>query len=460
MKIDDTIVAIATTLAPSGIGVVRVSGKQAFEFASSLFRPAQSIRWQEASSHRLYHGWIHDEQGSAVDEVLLALMRAPSSYTTEDVIEVQCHGSPMVLETVVRLFLNQGARLAEPGEFTQRAFYYGRMDLTQVEAVADIIHTQSTLGLQTAVNQLRGNLYQTIMQVKKEVSSVAALVEATIDFTEEEEIFTDREDCLLRLTPCIETLSRLANTADQGKRLRSGVEIAFVGRPNVGKSSLLNTLLQEERAIVTHIPGTTRDLIEETIQIEGLAARIIDTAGIRHTKDEVESVGIQRSRNAWKQADLVLLLLESSQQFSEEDEELLRYANPENTIIVINKIDLGQSSEMEQWINTNSTFDRIEISAKEHQGIEALKTMIFQKVIGGEVLIQEETQITNLRQQQTVEKALSALQQVKHGLENELEEELLAVDLRSALHEVGDIVGETTADDLLNQIFSEFCIGK
>ena len=460
MKIDDTIVAIATALAPSGLGVVRVSGKQALEFASSLFRPTQSIRWQEASSHRLYHGWIHDEQSSPVDEVLLTLMRAPSSYTTEDVIEVQCHGSPMVLETVVRLFLNQGARLAEPGEFTQRAFYYGRMDLTQVEAVADIIHTQSSLGLKTAVNQLRGNLYHTIMQVKKEVSAVAALVEATIDFTEEEEIFTDREDCLLRLTPCIETLSRLVATADQGKRLRSGIEIAFVGRPNVGKSSLLNALLQEERAIVTHIPGTTRDLIEETIQIQGLAARIIDTAGIRHTKDEVESVGIQRSRNAWEQADLVLLLLESSQQLSEEDEELLRYANPENTIIVINKMDLGQSNEMEQWINTNSTFDSIEISAKEHQGIEALKTMIFQKVIGGEVLIQEETQITNLRQQQAVEKALSALQQVKHGLENELEEELLAVDLRSALHEVGDIVGQTTADDLLNQIFSEFCIGQ
>ncbi len=459
MNLDDTIAAIATAPGTSGIGVVRISGKKAIAAANSIFHSSSSlVNLEEAQSHRLYHGWIQDHE-QTVDEVLIALMKAPHSYTTEDVIEIQCHGSPVILQTVLELLLAQGLRLAEPGEFTQRAFFYGRLDLTQVEAVSDLVHARTKLGVFVAVNQLKGKLYQAIDVVKEQVFYVASLLEATIDFSEEDETFTEHEDCLQRLTQAKIDLENLLASAEHGKIMRSGLGVTLIGRPNVGKSSLLNALLQEQRAIVTDMPGTTRDIIEESMQVKGLAIRLIDTAGIRKTDHLIENEGVQRSRTAWGAADVVLLVLDSTSPFTLQDEELLQEVDPEKTIVVFNKKDL-LAAHQESWFPQLKSFQSVYVSAKYKEGLEQLKEALFEKAMHGHTALEEQALITNLRQQEAAKKALTALQCALEGLENGVGEECLAVDLGSCLRALGEIVGQTTADDLLNKIFSEFCIGK
>ncbi len=459
MNIDDTIAAIATAMGPAGIGVIRISGSESIAVTQSLFRPSRArLNLHQAATHRLYHGWIHDGE-QPVDEVMITLMRAPRSYTTEDVVEIQCHGSVMVLQTILKLLLDQGIRLAQPGEFTQRAFFYGRLDLTQVEAVSDLIHARSRLGIQAAVNQLRGKLYTAIEAVKEQVAYVAALVEALIDFSDEDEEFTHRDDCIQRLGQARQDLEQLLASAERGKIMRSGLGTALIGRPNVGKSSLLNALLREKRAIVTDIPGTTRDVIEEAIQIQGLALRLIDTAGIRTTDNVVENEGIERSRQAWESADVVVLVLDASQPLTSEDERLLEDSNPHKTVIALNKKDLLPHSDL-AWKDRLEGFDAVFVSATHGEGMDALEQALFRKGTHGDDWTHEQAMITNLRQQQAAQEALAALDLALEGLEAEVGEELLAVDLGSCLHALGKVVGETTADDLLNRIFAEFCIGK
>ena len=459
MRLDDTIAAIATATGPAGIGVIRISGNRAIRVACAIFSPSHSEQnFEEAQSHRLYHGWIHD-QGRSLDEVLVAVMRAPHSYTTEDVVEIQCHGSVAVLQTMLELILKHDVRLAEPGEFTQRAFLHGRLDLTQVEAVSDLIHARSRLGIYTAVNQLKGKLYEAIAAIREDVAHVAALIEATIDFSDEDEEFTQHEECVTRLEQTRKDLEALLSFAEQGKILRSGLGVALIGRPNVGKSSLLNALLQEQRAIVTEIPGTTRDVIEESIHFKGLAIRLIDTAGIRMTKDIVESEGVQRSRNAWETADMALLLLDSSTSLFPEDKQLLEQADPEKTIVVLNKKDL-LSGNQPAWIDQCHPFKTVLVSAKHAAGLQELEESLFEKGTRDGFLMEEQALITNVRQQQSAKKALFALQVALEDLRNRVGEECLAVDLAGCLRALGEIVGDTTADDLLNRIFSQFCIGK
>ena len=457
MRIDDTIAAVATPLQPSGLGVIRVSGTEAVSLVEPLFK-SRERPLKKAETHKLLYGWIHDE-GELLDKVLLVVMRAPHSYTTEDVVEIQCHGSPLVLRTILDLVLRQGARLAEAGEFTQRAFLHGRLDLTQVEAVADLIHASSEVGAKLAAQQLHGKLYQAIDIVKKQVVSIASLIEAGIEFPEEGLEFTQREDCLQRLDHACADLENMLSHAEQGRRMREGFAVALIGRPNVGKSSLLNTLLREQRAIVTTIPGTTRDSIEESVQIQGVAFRLTDTAGIRKTADLLETEGIRRTQIVRDKADLVLLILDSSEQLTEEDQTLIHDVEQERTIVVLNKKD-RLSAKLPEWYEAISAMESVLISAKTGDGCDELESCLFAKATQGGLPHQDEIWITNRRQQQAAKNALDALQQAREIFENSDGEEFLAVDLRSCLNALGEIVGETTPDDLLGQIFSEFCIGK
>ncbi|MDP7169982.1 MAG: tRNA uridine-5-carboxymethylaminomethyl(34) synthesis GTPase MnmE [SAR324 cluster bacterium] len=457
MRLDDTIAAVATPLQPSGLGVIRVSGTEAVSLVEPLFK-GRERPLKKAETHKLLYGWIHDE-GELLDKVLLVVMRAPHSYTTEDVVEIQCHGSPLVLRTILDLVLRQGARLAEAGEFTQRAFLHGRLDLTQVEAVADLIHASSEVGAKLAAQQLHGKLYQAIDIVKKQVVSIASLIEAGIEFPEEGLEFTQHEDCLQRLDHACADLENMLSHAEQGRRMREGFAVALIGRPNVGKSSLLNTLLREQRAIVTTIPGTTRDSIEESVQIQGVAFRLTDTAGIRKTADLLETEGIRRTQIVRDKADLVLLILDSSEQLTEEDQTLIRDVEQERTIVVLNKKD-RLSAKLPEWYEAISAMESVLISAKTGDGCDELESCLFAKATQGGLPQQDEIWITNRRQQQAAKNALAALQQAREIFENSDGEEFLAVDLRSCLNALGEIVGETTPDDLLGQIFSEFCIGK
>lgn len=457
MRLDDTIAAVATPLQPSGLGVIRVSGTEAVSLVEPLFK-GRERPLKKAETHKLLYGWIHDE-GELLDKVLLVVMRAPHSYTTEDVVEIQCHGSPLVLRTILDLVLRQGARLAEAGEFTQRAFLHGRLDLTQVEAVADLIHASSEVGAKLAAQQLHGKLYQAIDIVKKQVVSTASLIEAGIEFPEEGLEFTQREDCLQSLDHACADLENMLSHAEQGRRMREGFAVALIGRPNVGKSSLLNTLLREQRAIVTTIPGTTRDSIEESVQIQGVAFRLTDTAGIRKTADLLETEGIRRTQIVRDKADLVLLILDSSEQLTEEDQTLIRDVEQERTIVVLNKKD-RLSAKLPEWYEAISAMESVLISAKTGDGCDELESCLFAKATQGGLPQQDEIWITNRRQQQAAKNALAALQQAREIFENSDGEEFLAVDLRSCLNALGEIVGETTPDDLLGQIFSEFCIGK
>ncbi len=455
MHLDDTIVAIATAPQPSGIGVLRISGPRAVECVATHFQGADLHR---VPSHRLSHGWIMSKAGEPLDEVLVAVMRAPRSYTAETVVEIQGHGSPLTLESMVRMVLENGARLAEPGEFTRRAFLNGRLDLTQVEAVSDLIHARSESGRQVAVRQLRGKLFRAIEAIEEQVAQVAALVEACIEFPEEGTVFTHHEDCLKRIDQASADLRHMLEHADQGRRMREGVSLALIGEPNVGKSSLMNALLREQRAIVTEIPGTTRDSLEERLHLKGLAFRIIDTAGIRTTADVVEQEGIRRSRNAWQQADLTLILLDASRPLGPESLQLLEEADPERTVTVLNKMDL--CSQPPHWLHPELPGEQVLLSARTGEGLELLEALLVRKAMMGEVPAGEEIWITNLRQQQSAERALEALEWVRDGLVQDVGEECLAVDLRTALNALGAIVGATTPDDLLGKIFAEFCIGK
>ena len=457
MHLDDTIAAIATPLQPSGIGIIRISGPKSVPVVEPLFKGGGK-ELQKTETHKLIHGWIHDE-GKLLDQVLVVVMRAPHSFTTEDVVEIQCHGSPFILRTILTLVLRQGARLAKAGEFTQRAFLHGRLDLTQVEAVSDLIHASSEIGAKLAAQQLCGKLFHAINQVKKQVVSIASLVEANIEFPEEGAEFMHRDDCLQRLNQARDDLENLLSHADRGRQIRDGFSVALIGRPNVGKSSLLNTLIREQRSIVTTIPGTTRDSIEESVQIKGLSFRLTDTAGIRKTEDLIETEGIRRTQNVRDNADLVLLILDVSEKLMDEDFSLISEIEQERTIVVLNKKDL-MTGKRPNWYKEISGMDAVLISAKTKDGCDELESRLFAKAVLGGLPQEDQTWITNRRQQHAAKQALSALYSAREALIKSNREEFLAVDLRYCLNALGEIVGETTTEDLLGQIFSEFCIGK
>ncbi len=457
MSLEDTIAAIATPLQPSGLGVIRVSGKQAVSMVGYLFK-GNTEKLEKTESHKLVHGWIHDNE-KLIDRVLVIIMRSPRSYTTEDVVEIQCHGSPFIMRRILDLLLDQGARLAESGEFTQRAFLHGRIDLTQAEAVLDLVHANSELGSALAVQQLKGKLYNEIEKVKNQVLATASLVEASIEFPEEDVEFVKHDECLRKIRQACADLEKILVNANQGVRVREGFSVALIGRPNVGKSSLFNRLMNDQRAIVTTVPGTTRDYIEESKQIKGITFRLTDTAGIRNTKDLIELEGIRQTQNVLSNSDLVLLILDGGEKLNDDDLELIRDIEKSKTIIIINKIDLLTESGP-VWTKEISGVESVLVSAKTGEGCDELESSLYDKATLDGIPHKDEIWITNRRQQQAAERALVSLLQAGQGLEQSKGEEFVAVDLRSCLNALGDVVGQTTPDDLLGHIFSEFCIGK
>ncbi|RJR17243.1 MAG: tRNA uridine-5-carboxymethylaminomethyl(34) synthesis GTPase MnmE [Nitrospiraceae bacterium] len=486
MQTEDTIAAISTAPGHSGIGIIRLSGRDAFEIVEKIFLSTRQKKIRKTPSHRMLYGHIIDPvTRETIDEVLVSVMKAPNTYTREDIVEINSHGGPVPLRRILDLVLNGGARLAEPGEFTQRAFLNGRLDLAQAEAVIDIINALTEQSRKTAVAQLKGALSKNIQLIREELIELAAFVEAYIDFPDEDIETLSLNDMKKRALNIQQTLQKLIESSRYGMILREGLKTAIIGRPNVGKSSLLNALLEHDRAIVTEVPGTTRDVIEEYLNINGIPVRIMDTAGIRDVKDIAEKEGVKRSLKAMEDADLVLLVLDGSEALHETDKELIEKAGTKHAIIVINKSDLPQKIDIgsvipakagiqkKEWIppaydlpgqacqarNDAEEFYIVSISAKKESGLDELKDRIAGTVLSGSTEGGTEI-VTSKRHVQALEKALVSMDSFIKAVDENTSPEFLSVDLRDALDAIGDIIGITTPDDILNKIFSSFCIGK
>lgn len=455
MYIRDTIAAVSTPPGNGGIGIIRVSGDQAASVGNAVFKPVYD---GGLVSHRFSFGTISDPAtGQVVDEAMAVYMRAPRSYTREDVLELHCHGGWLVVEKVLALVLSCGARLADPGEFTRRAFLNGRIDLIQAEAVMDIISSKSEAALQLAQKQREGVLSQRIEFVRGFLLRALALVEAYIDFPDDDLGETDVEAIRTSVDESQRTIAELLSTFEEGRVMRDGISVLIVGKPNAGKSSLLNRLLNENRAIVTHIPGTTRDIIEETVSFDGLAVRLLDTAGIRHTDDLVEQEGISRALEKIPQADLILAVFDASREFGQEDQLILDALAGHRTIAVLNKTDLPQRLVLP---DEGCFIEHVRIAALSGSGIEQLKQVVRRQFLHSTHLDSREfVSLSRARHRDSLVSAQQNLQQFSAGLcDHNLE--LLALDLRSALQAVGSVVGQTATDEVLDHIFSSFCIGK
>lgn len=463
-RLTDTIAAVATALGEAALSVVRLSGDESFEILERVFRKGKEkrkIAGKEIPPRKALYGFIVDpETEEVVDEVVVITYPAPASYTTEDMVEIMGHGGTVSPLRILKTLIKAGARLAEPGEFTKRAFLGGRIDLTEAEAVLDVIHSTTEKAHKSALAQLSGELSRKISGLSGELKELMMLVEASIDFPEEDIEFIDYDEMRKRIEKVLAEIERLIDSAEEGKIIREGVPTIIVGKPNVGKSSLLNALLMEERAIVTEIPGTTRDTIEERINIKGITLNIIDTAGIRETDDAVERIGVERSLKKLKEAKLVLFVVDASSPLDENDlyiAEILK-REKKRTIIVENKIDLGTEGNRESLTSLIPEAKKVRVSAKTKEGLDALKEKILEALN-----IQEDSVhsvYVNERHKEVLLRAREALKRCIHTIEAGLSNEFIAIDLKEALTRLGEITGETTPDDILNMIFDNFCIGK
>jgi len=456
----DTIAAVATPPGAGGIGVVKISGPRAIPVALPLLRPSRDP--SRLKSRHLYYGCIVDpETEKTLDEVLFVVMRGPHTYTREDVVEIQAHGSKCGLGAILELVLKQGARLAEPGEFTKRAFLNGRIDLSQAEAVIEVVNAQTAEGLALAARQLKGDLFQAIQSIRSPLEDLLVAVEAAIDFPDDVEDIIHPEPFAKRLIhDVIGPLEALLAHYDEGHVYREGVAAIIIGRPNVGKSSLMNRLLQKERAIVTAVPGTTRDFIEETVNIRGIPLRLIDTAGLHDTDDALEVVGIRFTRQRLDEADLVLFMVDCAMPLNDEDVQIYGLVRNRRAVLVINKIDLVPHVPIKTIVQRFPGLPWVEISALYNRGIDKLKDAVFREVThqGGPVDLPPI--VPNLRHKVAIEKALRASREAAEGFRIGRPAELVAVDLKEALDALGEIIGVTTTEAILDQIFSRFCIGK
>jgi tRNA modification GTPase len=463
----DTICAIATPVGEGGIGVLRVSGEKAVEVASALIRLRSGRPLSQARSHLLHHADILDPAGTAVplDEALVVVMHAPHSYTGEDVVEIQAHGSPLVLQTVCEAMLRKGARLADPGEFTRRAFVNGRLDLAQAEAVLDTIRSKTSGSLRLAQEQLRGALSREVDRLREALVGMLAHVEAGIDFTEEDITFIQTDELLAGLRQTIQDVARLIESSKEGRILREGVMAAIIGRPNVGKSSLLNALLMSDRAIVTPIPGTTRDVLEEVLNIRGVPVRLLDTAGVRPTTDPVEEEGVKRSRTAMDQAELLLIVLDGSCPLTEEDRGLLSEQGAKKRLVIVNKSDLPPGIDAASLTgllerDPGEATALVHISAKNGTGLDELRDGIRAMVLRADFEPSEGALVTRLRHRDALVRTRQALDHALGSVDAGLSGEFVAMDMRAALDALGEITGAVTTDDILDRIFRDFCIGK
>lgn len=457
----DTIAAVATAMSDSGIGIIRVSGEEAIIIVDKIYRNVKNEKvLTKYDSHTIHYGLIVEENGAVVDEVMVSVMKAPRSYTTEDTVEINCHGGVLMMRKILELVTLAGARIAEPGEFTKRAFLNGRIDLSRAEAVMDIIHAKNEFALKSSVKQLKGSVSNVIKEIRSKVIHEIAFIESALDDPEHFDLESDGygEMLLDVLSKWMDRIRTLLDSAENGRILTEGIHTVIVGKPNAGKSSLLNMLVGEERAIVTDIAGTTRDILEETISIDGIMFRILDTAGIRSTEDVVEKIGVDRAKNAVEEADLVLYVIDSSVPLDENDESILRMIEYKNTIILLNKSDLVPVvTEKDLSENKNQI---IKTSMKEKDGIDLFLKTVKEMFFHGDIVYNDEVYITNARHKEALKDALDSLVQVQKSIEDHMPEDFYTIDLMNAYERLGLIIGESVEDDLVDEIFSKFCMGK
>jgi tRNA modification GTPase len=461
MKELDTICAISTPPGEGAIGIVRISGQDAIRIAQQVFRKKPSGSLEHLPSHTIHYGLVVDPAtGEVLDEALLSILRRPRTYTREDMAEITCHGSPPLLTQVVALLLKSGARMAEPGEFTRRAFLNGRIDLTQAEAVMDMIQSRTRASLKVALGQLQGGLGREIKAVQDRLLSILTPIEANIDFSEEDLQVISEVDAEKNLVEVFTRTRKLLEGWEGGQILREGVAVAIVGRPNVGKSSLLNALLQQDRAIVTATPGTTRDVLEEWADIRGIAVKLMDTAGLRKTNDLVELEGVRRAKEAVERSHLALLVMDASQPLQDEDHVLMDFVEKKKRILVLNKGDLPQRIQEEKIKERLLDSSLVKVSAMNSMGLERLQDVIRDEVFQGSVVIGETPLVVSYRHRAAIEKAHAAVGRAISAIHSGMSGEFWALEIRTAMNHLGEVIGTTTTDDLLDRIFSQFCIGK
>lgn len=458
--LDDTIVAISTATGQGAIGIVRLSGKESLIIADQIFRAKSGKKVKDLKTFTVHYGWVQYPEGTVIDEVLLTVMRAPKSYTKEDMVEISCHGGMVSLKAIVDLICLYGIRLAEPGEFTKRAFLNGRIDLTQAEAVLDIIQSKTENFLRVSTNQLKGELSTELERNREKLMNVYVEIEAIVNFPEDEINARTKENITKNVVEVKSRVEKLLQTSDQGRILKDGIKIVICGRPNVGKSSLLNVLLKTERAIVSNIAGTTRDTIEETAQIRGIPFQLIDTAGILNPRDIIEEEAIKRSQMNIESADLVLLMLDRSTKLTDEDERLMIQLKNRQAIIILNKTDLPPAIDEKEFVQRFSHQKIVSISAARQKGIEELEKAMVDAVMRGEVVDTQTVLVSNIRHIQSLKKCLDYLQKVEKGFKEDISFEFISEEIKSAVNCLDAITGKNIDTDLIDNIFSKFCIGK
>lgn len=467
----DTIAAIATAVSDSGIGIIRISGSDALLVADKVYRsPKNQKKLSQAASHTIHYGYIYDED-ELIDEVMVAVMRSPHSYTTENTVEINCHGGILVMNRILETVLHHGARLAQPGEFTKRAFLNGRIDLSKAEAVMDLIHSKNEFAMKASVNQLKGSVSAKVRSLREDILYEIAFIESALDDPEHISLEGYPDKLMAKTRGLSQELKKLIDSADNGKMLKDGIRTVILGKPNAGKSSLLNVLVGEDKAIVTSVAGTTRDVLEESIKLHGIGLNMIDTAGIRDTEDEVEKIGVEKARKYANQADLVIYVVDSSRELDENDEEIIELIRDKKVIVLLNKTDLEPVVTEEQIKDKfreiyegeekhDDSLHVIRTSTKDNTGIDEFEKTIQDMFFEGRIAVNDEIYITNQRHKEALVEAYDSLKMVQKSLEDEMPEDFYSIDLMSAYAALGRIIGEEVGEDLVNEIFSKFCMGK
>lgn len=473
---DSTIAAISTAMSNSGIGIVRMSGPKAVEIVDRVYRGKKEKKLSDQKSHTIHYGYIVDGNDT-VDEVLVMLMRGPHSYTGEDTVEINCHGGVYIVKRILEILIKNGARPAEPGEFTKRAFLNGRLDLSQAEAVGDLITSQNEYALQSSINQLKGNVKKKINEIREKIIYHTAFIETALDDPEHISVDGYGEELRIVVDDLLKEIKSLLDTCDDGRIIKEGIQTVILGKPNAGKSSLLNVLIGEDRAIVTDIAGTTRDVLEEHINLQGISLNIMDTAGIRDTKDIVEKIGVDKAKSQAGKADLIIYVIDASSPLDENDNEILSLIQGKTSIILLNKSDLdmivtkqevekayfaSNLAKKENETEKENSFNVpiIEVSAKNQQGIDELENTLKNMFFAGNLSFNDEIYITNVRHKTALQDADTALQKVIESIDAGMPEDFYSIDLLDAYESLGNITGETMGEDLVNEIFSKFCMGK
>lgn len=459
MMTSDTIAAIATALTNSGIGIIRVSGSEAFDIVDRIFRPKNKRKkLKEEKTYTVHYGHIQDGD-EIIDEVLAIVMRGPHSYTAEDTVEIDCHGGVLVMKKILETVIKYGARMAEPGEFTKRAFLNGRIDLSQAEAVIDVINSKNNYALKSSVSQLSGSMSKKVKELREKLLFEIAFIESALDDPEHISLDGYPEKLKVTVNDMQEELNRSLSTFDSGRVLSEGIRTVILGKPNAGKSSLMNVLVGEERAIVTDIAGTTRDTLEENIRLHGISLNIVDTAGIRETEDVVEKIGVDKARANADDADLLIYVVDGSCPLDENDYQIMNLIEGRKSIVLLNKTDLEMVLKPEE-IKEKTGKEVVAVSAKEQRGIDLLEEKIKELFLSGEIDFNDEVMITNVRHKTAMSEALKSLSLVKQSIEDQMPEDFYSIDLMNAYEQLGTIIGESLEDDLVNEIFNKFCMGK